>query len=249
MYKTYIFPIKDQNQAQHLSRCSGRIYSKTVSTIRKIKKQKNIWLSRFGMEKLIKLYAENFPMHSQSKQATVQQYYQSLESFFKARKDSDNTRPPYRTFRYQKVVYKKSAIKYKDNIIKFSNGQKGAPLVIKTTHFEGKIQYAEMIYNKQKQCYQMHVVIKTEGIAQIKNSDKVLSIDLGQIHPMVTFDGRNAHIFNGGELNSFIRFKNKELGHLQKKMAHCKKYSKQWNELKSAKMNLLNKTNLRLKTC
>lgn len=62
------------------------------------------------MKTLIKLYAEEFPIHSQSKQATVEQYYEALDSFFEKRKTDDTARPLYRTFKYQKVVYKESAI-------------------------------------------------------------------------------------------------------------------------------------------
>jgi len=36
------------------------------------------------MEKLIKLYASKFGMHSQAKQGIVQQYYNNLKGFFKS---------------------------------------------------------------------------------------------------------------------------------------------------------------------
>ena len=45
MNKTYILPIKQQDLAKKLARQSGRIYSKTVSTIFKLKENKDIWLS------------------------------------------------------------------------------------------------------------------------------------------------------------------------------------------------------------
>ena len=40
MNKTYILPIEQQELAYKLSRLSGRIYSKTVSTIFKLKENK-----------------------------------------------------------------------------------------------------------------------------------------------------------------------------------------------------------------
>ena len=72
MDKTYIIPVpqKQQSQARNLSRYSGRIYSKVVSTIFKLKQNKDIWLSKNSMEKLIRLYAGDFPLHSQSIQGT-----------------------------------------------------------------------------------------------------------------------------------------------------------------------------------
>ena len=126
MNKTYILPIKQQHLAKKLSRQSGRIYSKTVSTIFKLKQSKNIWLSKGNMQKLIRLYAKNFAMHSQSKQGVVEQYYDNLKSFFQSMDKADNPKPPYRTKKYNKVIYKSSAIKLKDDgTLRLSNGRKG----------------------------------------------------------------------------------------------------------------------------
>jgi putative transposase len=58
--KTYILPIEQQDLAHKLSRLSGRIYSKSVSTVFKLKESKDIWLSKGDMEKSIKLYASEF---------------------------------------------------------------------------------------------------------------------------------------------------------------------------------------------
>ena len=74
------------------------------------------------MEKLIRLYAENFALHSQTKQGIVQQYYDNLKSYFKAKEKTKNSRSPYWTKKYNKVIYKRSAIKLKDNtILRLSN--------------------------------------------------------------------------------------------------------------------------------
>ena len=240
LYKTYSLSIHpdDQDAVRQLSRCAGRIYSKTVSTIHKLHERKDIWLSKNDMQKLIKLYAENFPLHSQSKQATVEQYYQNLDSFFENRKADDTARPPYRTFKYQKVVYKNQAIKHDGDTIRFSNGRKGTPLEIKVKHFDAEIKYAEIIYNTYKESYQMHVVVDIESNIRVKDSDEVMAVDLGQIHPMVTFDGQNTRIYNGGELNSFARFRNTELSRLQNKMSRCEKYSRRWRKLNRAPKRL-----------
>jgi len=244
MYKTYILPIhpEDQAYARELSRAAGRIYSKTVSTVKKIKKRKDIWLSEGSLKRYIKLYANDFPLHSQSKQAGVEEYYQNLSNYFKARKSSSDARPPYRSKKYNKVVYKKSAITYRDGTLYFSNGRKGRRLEIPVENLNGEIQYAEMLYNSYKQKYQMHIIIDISSPVQVEDRGKTLSIDLGQIHPLVTFDGSNTVIYNGGKLNSFSRFKHKELAKLDRKISRCKKHSKRWRKLRRARGALLEKS-------
>jgi putative transposase len=241
--KTYILPIEQQDLAHKLSRLSGRIYSKTVSTVFKLKESKDIWLSKGDMEKLIKLYASEFGMHSQSKQGAVQQYYTNLKSFFKSMDKTDNPKPPYRTRKFNKVIYKKSAIKLKDNgILRLSNGSGVASLKIKTSSLNQRPKYAEIIYHHKEQIYKLHIVVNVENKQIDYNNDNTLAIDLGQIHPMVTFNGKQSLIYNGGKLNSFIRFRNKELAKLQNKMSKCQKYSNRWEKLNRGKKKLLLKS-------
>ena len=242
MNKTYILPIKQQELAHRLSKLSGRIYSKTVSTIFKLKQSKDIWLNKNDMEKLIKLYASGFAMHSQSKQGAVQQYYTNLKSFFKSMDKTDNANPPYRTRKFNKVIYKKSAIKLKNGFLKLSNGRGTTPLEIKTKSLNQKPKYAEIIYHHKEQVYKLHIVVDIENKQINYDNDKVLAIDLGQIHPMVTFDGEQSFIYNGGKLNSFIRFRNKELSKLQNKMSKCQKYSNRWNKSNRGKKKLMLKS-------
>ncbi|MFO7814271.1 MAG: hypothetical protein R6V14_00795 [Halanaerobiales bacterium] len=42
---------------------------------------------------------------------------------------------------------------------------------------------------------------------------------------MVTFNDKESLIYNGGRLNSFIRFRNKELAKWQNKISYCQKYT------------------------
>jgi len=243
MDKTYILPIEQQDLAHRLSRLSGRIYSKTVSTTFKLKQSKDIWLSKNDMEKLIKLYASEFGMHSQSKQGSVQQYYTNLKSFFKSMNKAGNPKPPYRTRKFNKVIYKKSAIKLKDNgILRLSNGRGAIPLKVKTSSLNQRPKYAEIIYHHQENKYKLHIVVDVENKQIDYNTNKTLSIDLGQIHPMVTFDGEQSLIYNGGKLNSFIRFRNKELAKLQTKISKCQKFSNRWKRLNRGKKKLMLKS-------
>ena len=249
IYKTYILPIRPQDQphARSLSRSAGRIYSKTVSTVKKIHRRKGIWLSEGILKRYIALFAEDMPLHSQSKQAAVEEYYQNLMSYFRARSTSEEARPPYRTKKYNKVVYKRAAITRKGDTLYFSNGREGQRLAIPAGELEGEVRYAELIYNSYKQEYQMHIILDIAPPALVEDRERVLSIDLGQIHPMVTFDGERTVIYNGGELNSFARFKNKELSRLSRKLARVQRYSPRWRKLMRAKRALLAKSRNKIK--
>lgn len=245
MDKTYIISIPGEQQelAHKLTRQSGRIYSKVISTIFKLKQNKDIWLEKGDMEKLIRLYSEDFKLHSQSKQGIVQQYYDNLKAYFKSKDKTKNSKPPYRTKKYNKVIYKRAAIKLKDNgILRLSNGRKGTPFKIEVSALDKEPKYAELIYNQNLDRYQLHIVVNVENKKIEYETDKTLAVDLGVIHPLVTFDGQEVKIYNGGELNSYLRYRNKELNKLQKKMSRCDKYSSRWKKLNRARRKLLEKS-------
>lgn len=242
LYKTYILPVKQQELARKLSRESGRIYSKVVSKVFDIYKRKGFWLNEFDMKKYIRLYAKNIGLHSQTKQGIVEQYYIALDSFFKAYKNHRNPKPPYKRRKYNVVMYKDSAIKLKNGILKLSNGKGNEPLMVKANKLGKKPKYAELVYHHNKRKYFLHITVEMKGVQRVYEKDRAIAVDLGQIHPMVTYDSKRSIIFNGGVLNSFIRFRNKQLGKLQQKMSICKKYSKRWKKLNGAKKKLLNKS-------
>ena len=182
-------------------------------------------------------------MHSQTKQGAVQQYYTNLKSFFKSKDKVNNSKPPYRTRKYNKVIYKKTAIKLKNSgILRLSNGRGATPLKVNTNSLNQKPKYAEIIYHHQEDKYFLHIVVEVDNKQINYDNDNILAVDLGQIHPMVTFDNKQSLIYNGGKLNSFIRFRNKELAKLQNKMSKCKKYSNRWNKFNHGKKKLMLKS-------
>jgi len=131
MDKTYILPVpeKYQSLAIELSIESGKIYSKAVSFLKKMNK-KGIKISRKTFDRYMEwwIHQKDFVLHSQSKQAAYQQawtaYQATLQKIKKAKKkgkDTSGIRLPYRNKKYNKVVFKESAIHLKGNALMFSN--------------------------------------------------------------------------------------------------------------------------------
>lgn len=131
MDKTYILPVPEEYQvlARELSKQSGKIYSKAVSFLKRMNK-KGIKISRKTFDRYMEwwIHQKDFVLHSQSKQAAYQQvwtnYVATLRKIQKAKKkgkDISRIRLPYRNKRYNKVVFKESAVHLKGNVLIFSN--------------------------------------------------------------------------------------------------------------------------------
>jgi len=88
---TELYPL-----CQELNETAAHIYNKTVSLIRKVKQRKGFWLSLNIAQKYILRWASEIDIHTHSKQALVQQYFQALFGYFKAVKANPDLKLPYK---------------------------------------------------------------------------------------------------------------------------------------------------------
>ncbi|WAM33018.1 RNA-guided endonuclease InsQ/TnpB family protein [Caldicellulosiruptor morganii] len=250
MDKTYILPVPNEYQvlARELSMQSGKIYSKAVSFFKKINR-KGLRIKQKTFYRYMEwwIHQKGFILHSQSKQAAYQQawtnYTATLRKIKKAKKKNKNTskiRLPYRNKKYYKVCFKDSAIGLEGNSLILSNMKGAERIVIGSVRLGIKPKYAELLYHADKGRYYVHVVVEIAGRQKDRGQKgNVLAIDPGVIHPMVCFDGKKVAVYNGGVLNSILRYRNKKLSELQSKISGCQKGSKRWVKLQRAKIKLL----------
>ena len=193
--------------------------------------------------------SEGFCSSQEEEQAAYQQvwtnYVATLRKIQKAKKkgkDISRIRLPYRNKRYNKVVFKESAVHLKGNVLIFSNKKGYKAIVLKGVMIRTAPKYAELIYYHSKKRYYLHVVFEVEERKNEKGKG-VLAVDLGVIHPMVCYDGQNVLIYNGGVLNSKLRYRNKKIAEFQQKLSLCQKESKRFKKLENAKRKVLRKLN------
>ncbi|AJG41572.1 transposase [Thermotoga sp. RQ7] len=245
--KTYKFPASSEyyTKCKKLSKLAGRVYSKTVSLVRKIHRKKNVWLSEGTVKKYISQWAQNIPLHSQTKQALVERYFEALKSYFKASKTNQDLRPPFRTPKYTNVVWKNQAVKLlEDGALRLSMGNGNDPLYIPTTlPKEVDIRRVELVYDKRQDKYFFHVTVAFE----VQPKYKVVGVDLGVVHPITASTEDKAVLYNGGVMNSKLRYRNKKLSEFQKKLSRKKVGSRRYRKLVRAKRRLLGKIQNQIK--
>jgi putative transposase len=78
-------------------------------------------------------------------------------------------------------------------------------------------------------------------------SNNIAAIDLGEIHSITSIDNNgNSLIVTGRQLRSYQRFRNKELGSLQKRLRKCKKGSRNYKKYRKAIRKLMSKSNKKI---
>jgi len=76
---------------------------------------------------------------------------------------------------------------------------------------------------------------------------KVVSIDLGEIHPITTTDGKVTIIYNGRLIRAIKQYREKLKAHFSFLLSKCKKYSKRWWQLTNSKNKQLRNLNNSIK--
>ena len=240
MYLTKTFKHKKSEHLDNLARASGRCYSKVVSLVRKIHKQKGFWLSKNAVQKYLR--HKDYGLHSQSVQACADSYFDGLKSFFEVRKSHPDAKPPKRTPKYFKVRWKSGAIRLKDNRLILSNGKGRTPVILQG--MQEKPKYVEMYFKRGH--YYFALVYKV-NVPEKQNTGITVSVDMGEIHPIVSFDGEKTTLYNGRWLRSIQQYRNKIKARFSAKMDRCKKQSKHWYRLKKSKRRTLEKLEAQIK--
>ena len=240
MYITKTRKQKRTSQLDDLARASGRCYSKVVSLVRKTFQRKRFWLSKGWVQKYLRHKA--YPLHSQSIQACADAYFDSLKSFFEVRKSNTEAKPPRRTRKFFKVCWKSGAIRIKDGQLILSNGKGRTPVLLENVR--EKPNYVEMYFKRGH--YYFALVYKVD-VPPKQDTGITVSVDMGEIHPIVSFNGKRTTIYNGRQLRSIMQYRNKVKAHFSAKMDRCKKRSKRWYRLQEAKRRTLDKLDAQIK--
>lgn len=239
MYITKKIKVESTPLLDLLAREAGRCYSQTVSFIHKVHKRKNIWLTKSSVQKYLRL--RDYQLHSHSVQAITDSYFDALKSFLQVRKSNSTAKPPQRTPKFYKVRWKSTAITFKDGTVRLSNGKGREPILLKS---DAKPAYVEMYYKHGS--YYFSLVYKVE-VPPKQETGKVVAVDMGEIHPIVSHDGEQTLIYNGRKLRALKQYLNKVKSHFQSKMERCKYRSNRWYRLRCAKGKTLAKLNAQIK--
>ena len=218
---------------------AGRAYSKVVSLMRKVKRKKGFWLSQGAVQKYMRLKGYN--LHSQTLQAIIQSYFDSLKSYFRVSKSDPDAKPPKRTPHFYKVRWIQNGITFKDGVVRLSNGKGNAPITLKS---DVRPAYVEMYF--QRGSYYFSLVYEVQ-IPPKRKTGKAVAIDMGEIHPIVSHDGEHTIIYSGRALRAIKQYLNKFKGYIQSKMDRCKQRSNRWYRLKRIKTKILAKLNAQIK--
>ena len=232
------------NECRHLKAVWD--YAHGYRTTGRIDAECGLWMD--------KQLSKSQPLHSQSIQAVRERYFKNRKAYRALRRNGDTTaKPPYKYKRFQTTTWKKSAIRFKEtsrgHVVVLSNGRGTSPLQIPlpklfNLSLTPNITMVNLVYMHGH--YELHFVYTAEKV-DISEADGVVSVDIGEIHPIVSYDGQDTHIFNGRYIRSLYRLRNKVLAEFSQAISRCKRHSRRWWKLTRRKWKRIQKLDNQIK--
>lgn len=204
-----------------LTKESGQVYSKTLTFFWRTVRNKDLWLK----EKSIKRFINSHKLHAHSADASVEAFFNGLNSWRRLRKSDLNSRPPKRRKFFYPVTWKNSAIKLKNGNLILSNGKITEPFILK--NWKNEIPILALLRWTGKQYEMIFTYSAKPKTIKIKKENAV-GIDLGQIHLACSSNGL---IINGRYLRSIVQWRNKKQADFQTKISKTKKGSNRRKDL------------------
>ena len=247
-YRTYVLATaKPSEQLDALTFLGGRIYSKTVSLAFAIHKRKGFWLSDGGLKKYLKFKA--YPCHAHSVQAIIDDYCGARRSFFSNKKTNPKAKPPKKTRKFHTFTWRATGISYKRGKLRLSMGKDREPVLIKIDKKFHRLVPSEvsLVYNRTPRQYEYHATYDTKPKKAKANVGTAVAVDMGEIHPIASFDGTHAEIYNGREIRSKSQYREKFKARINQKLSRCKKGSKRYKKLKHTQNRTLARLNSQIR--
>ena len=196
-------------------------------------------------------------LHSQSIQAVRASYFKPWVSYSVLKKTGGikKPKPPNKKKKYRTTRWLKSAIKFIDTknnrYVSLSMGRGRSRLDIKlpksfdmsTSHLIATI---ELVYDYGQ--WELHFTY-VESIELPVVGSGIMGVDIGEVHPLVCFDGADALIFNGRYIRSLYRLKNKVLAEFSQTISGCERHSKRWWKLTRRKWKRIRIIDNQIRDC
>ena len=166
-----------------------------------------------------------------------------------------NPKPPNKRKNYLTTRWLKAAIRFVEGSlfakrVQFSMG-KGRPKLDIPLPKNFDMSKAHLIATVDL-CYhfgnwELHYTYTDEVDPPESGGFRVVGVDIGEIHPIVSHDGQHTDIYNGRYIRSLYRYRNKVLAEFSHTISRCKRHSKRWWKLTRRKWKRIRKIDNQIK--
>jgi putative transposase len=233
-YSIRVIRLGRTDQLDALARECGRVYNATLDSYWRVARKKHIRLKPSSLTR----WQKSELLHDQTVFATVKDFCNALKSWRTRCCKDPKAQPPRRQKEFFRIEYKAAALHLKKGQLRLSNGKGNTPLILPWRWACPKIVVIQW-RGDGYEAIASYALPKIEALT----AGRVVAVDLGAIHPVVTSEGL---IANGRYLRSLRRLRSKNLATIQAKLDRKQPGSRRHKRLKEAKQQFLERIDHRI---
>ena len=242
MIRTHTLPCHlPRALADALNLASGAVYTGILVAHWRVVRKKDRWLSQPAGTRWSDSRTRA-ALHAHSIDAAQQGFYKACAVTRAARKAGFTTvRFPYHRRKFRTTIWKNTAIRRNGETLVLSNGLGNARITIAlpgslrdVLHF----REVRLVYDKRAGRYTWHIVVEDGKQPKPAPGQKVVAVDLGEIHPATVGDDQEATIITCRERRHQSQGHAKRLGQINRALARKRKGSRRHKRLARAKVRM-----------
>ena len=246
MIRTHVLSCKlPKAEADALNRESGRVYTQTLVWHYRIYRRKGIWLSPNADGRLNDYFGGDTILHAHGRDAAQQGFYKACKTARTCRKMGMDVKYPHKRKFWRTTVWKNTGIRVRDGSLLLARARGTQPIPVNLPAPLSALPLqafleARLVYDPIAKRYNWHLVVEDGVLPNSPPGDKILAIDLGEIHPMaVANEQGEVVIFSARALRSVNQYRNKKLSGLQRAQSAKVRRSRAWRKLQRRKVKFL----------
>jgi putative transposase len=243
MIRTKVIPCHlHKDRADELNQTSGRIYSCIVSRHWRLLKRKGLWLSEKSMRVLsdMRVQKHALPMHAHTIDAAQEGFPKACKTTRALRKAGHpEANFPWRRRKFRTTIWKNTAIKFANSVVRLSNGLGNAKIEIvlpEDLRDVLKVLEVRLVFDKRARRYTWHIVVENGKQPKPAPGNSTVSVDPGEIHPATVGDEHSSTVITCRERRAKQRAHAKSQKFFAKKLSKKQKGSRRHKRLVRAKV-------------
>lgn len=218
MIITRIIPYRGSKAlADELNQESARHYNAVLTNHWRTYRKKGVWLSEKNAYRWEDRQSEGTTLHAHSRDAAQQAFYRSCKTARSLKKvGHGEARYPKRRRRFRTTIWKNTGIGRDGNQLLLARARGLCPVVVSIP--DGWDQYsikeARLVFSRASTSYEWHIVLDDGLEPPAAPGDRVLAVDMGEIHPAVVADHEQALVVSCRALRASKQYGNKRRAEL-----------------------------------
>ena len=203
--------------ADELNKESARHYNATLSNHWRTFRKKGVWLSEKSAYRWEDYQSDGTILHAHSRDAAQQAFYRSCKTA-RTLKRNGNTAARYPKYRrgFRTTIWKHTGIRKSGSTLLLARARGLAPITVAVpAAWETcRVLEARLVFDKKSYKYTWHMVLEDGLVPPVAPGDRVLAVDMGEIHPSVIADTEQALVLSCRALRACKQYGNKRRSEL-----------------------------------